>query len=199
MSMLFWIAGGALLVAVALLAAPARCKILVDTPTSTARAELRLLWGLGPLVFARALPQAAAGAPLAAFNDTLRIAHALMTPALADAACEAVRRLYRLKPAVTRLELGLNLGDSAKNLVVQTAAQAALTAAPAGLRDRVRLYKCEAPGAELIVEVKLIASPLELASIYGDFKSSRPAREFRRRLKRAPKPNRKAARQLRAT
>ena len=198
MSMLFWIAGGALLVALALLAAPARCKILVDTPTSTARAELRLLWGLGPLVLARALPQAAAGAPLAAFNDTLRIAHALMTPALADAACEAVRCLYRLKPAVTRLELGLNLGDSAKNLVVQTAAQAALATAPTALRDRVRLYKCETPGAELMVEVKLIASPLELASIYSDFKSSRPAREFRRRLRKKPRPHKKGPGEVRA-
>jgi hypothetical protein len=198
MDLLFWGAGVALVVALALLFAPARAKILIDTPTSTARAEIALLWGLGPLMLVRALPQAAAGAPLAVFSDAARIAHALMTPGLADAAYEAVRRLFHLNPAVARLELGLNLGDSAQNLVVQTAAQAALAAASAALRDTVRLYKCEARGAELICEFKLIASPLELASIYGEFKNSKPAREFRRRLKAKPKPNKKTPREVRA-
>ena len=61
MFVLFWIAGGVVLAVLALLFAPARTKILIDTPTSTARAEMHLLWGLGPLVFARALPAAAAG------------------------------------------------------------------------------------------------------------------------------------------
>jgi hypothetical protein len=198
MDVLFWIAGGALLVVLALVFAPARAKILIDTPTSTARAEIRLFWGLGPVVLARALPRAATGTPLAVFSDAARIGHALMTPSLADAAYIALRRLFALKPAVSRLELGVNLGDNAQNLVVQTAAQAALAAAPAALRDSVRLYKCEAAGAELIGEFKLTAPPLALASIYGDFKSSRPAREFRRRLKSKPKPIKKPPREVRA-
>jgi hypothetical protein len=198
MHLLLWIAGGALIVALALAYLPARAKILIDTPTSTARAEIRLLWGMGPLIISRALPQAAAGSPLAVFSDALRIGPALMTPSLGDAAYEAVRRLFRLRPAVARLELGLNLGDSAQNLVVQTAAQAALAAAPAALRNTVRLYKCEAPGAELIVEFKLIASPLELASIYSDFKTSKPAREVRRRLKAKAKHDKRRPREVRA-
>jgi hypothetical protein len=198
MYLLFWAAGGALLVVLALVFAPARAKILIDTPTSTARAEMRLLWGLGPTLFARALPRAAGGAPLVVFNDIARIGHALMTPSLADAAYKAVRRLHDLKPAVSRLELGVNLGDSAQNLVVQTAAQAAFAAAPAALRDSVRLYKCEASGAELIGEFKLTAPPLALSAIYGEFKNSRPAREFRRRLKRKPRPTKKPVREVRA-
>jgi len=198
MYLLFWAAGSALLVVLALVFAPARAKILIDTPTSTARAEIRLLWGLGPTMFARALPRDAAGAPLAAFSDVARIGHALMTPSLADAAYTAVRRLFDLKPAVSRLELGLNLADSAQNLVVQTAAQAAIAVAPGALRDSVRLYKCEPPGAELIGEFKLIAPPLALSAIYNDFKKSRPAREFRRRLKSKPRPVKKPPKEVRA-
>ncbi len=198
MYVLFWIAGGALLVALALLFAPARTKILIDTPTSTARAEMNLLWGLGPLVLARALPAAAAGNPLALFGDALRIGHALMTPSLADAAYVALRRIFALKPRVAKLELGLNLGDSAQNLVVQTAAQAALATAPVAVRASLIVYKCETPGAELKGEFRLYASPMQLASIYGDFRNSKPAREFRRRLRKRPKPHKKGPGEVRA-
>lgn len=198
MYVLFWIAGGVVLAVLALLFAPARTKILIDTPTSTARAEMHLLWGLGPLVFARALPAAAAGNPLAAFNDAARIAHALMTPSLADAAYVALSQIFALKPRVAKLELGLNLSDSAQNLVVQTAAQAALAAAPAALRESLAIYKCEAPGAELKGDFRLYASPMQLAPIYSDFRKSKPAREFRRRLRQKPKPGKRRPRDVAA-
>jgi hypothetical protein len=198
MYLLFWIAGGAVLLALACLYAPARTKILIDTPTSTARAELRLLWGLGPTLFARALPRAAAGAPLEVFNDTTRIGHALMTPSLADTAYVALSRLFKHKPYVATLELALNLPDNAQTRVVETAAQAALATAPAALRDCVQITKCEAPGAELKAEFKLNASPLTLSSIYGDLKNARASREFRRRLKTKPKPVKKPVREIRA-
>jgi hypothetical protein len=86
MYLLFWAAGGALLVVLALVFAPARAKILIDTPTSTARAEMRLLWGLGPTLFARALPRAAGGAPLFGFKDIPRKGHAQITPSQPHAA-----------------------------------------------------------------------------------------------------------------
>ena len=180
----------------ALMCAPAKTSILIDTAGSTARAEMRVLWGLGPLFTARALPREAAGNPLGLFNDPVRIGHALMTPGIADAAFEAVRRLYALKPAVTRIDVGVNLADTAQNTVVQTAAQAALAAAPAALRERVRVQKCEAPGAEMSAGFELYAAPVELLSIWREFKNSRSAREFRRRLKRKPKPQKRAPREV---
>lgn len=199
--MLTWVliaAAIALAGAVAVHFAPAKISILVDTAGSTARAEMGLLWGLGPKFTARALPRAANGARLAVFNDPARIGHALMTPGLADAAYEAVRRLYQLKPNVTRVSLGVNLAEPAQNLVVQTAVQAALAAAPAALRERVNVSKCDHPGAELAAAFELYAAPAELSSIWRDFKNARSVREFRRRLKRAPKPSKKAPREVRA-
>jgi elongation factor P--beta-lysine ligase len=106
------------------------------------------------------------------------------------------RRLYALKPAVTRIDVGVNLADTAQNTVVQTAAQAALAAAPAALRERVRVQKCEAPGAEMSAGFELYAAPVELLSIWREFKNSRSAREFRRRLKRKPKPQKRAPREV---
>jgi len=182
----------------ALLAAPAKTAILVDTAGSTARAEMHLLWGLGPKFTARLLPRAAAGTRLAAFSDPVRIGYALMTPGIADAAFEAVRRIYALAPAVTRIDIGVNLADTAQNTVVQTAAQAALASAPAALRERVRVQKCEAPGAEVTASFELYVSPLQLNEIWNDLKNSRSAREFRKRLKRKPKPQKKAPREVRA-
>ena len=178
--------------------APAKTSILVDTAGSTARAEMRTLWGLGPKITGRALPRDAGGTPLALFNDPVRIGHALMTPGLAESAYEAVRRVYEMKPTVTRIDVAVNLADTAQNTVVQTAAQAALAAAPAALRERVRVDRCEAPGAEISAAFELYASPSQIKSIWTDFKKSRSVREFRKRLKRAPKPNKKAPREIRA-
>ena len=175
-------AAAALLIPLAMYLLPARTKIVVDTPTSTARAEMRLLWGLGPPIIARALPKQGNGSPLAFFNDAVRIAHALMTPRIADEAVAVVRELYEHEPRVAQVRFGLNLGDPSKNLVVQTGTQAALALLPAALRQRVEIYKCDAPGAELHGQFELDASPAKLNSIYGRFRSSRAVREFRRRL-----------------
>ncbi len=192
-------AGVAVLIPLAFYFLPARSKIVIDTPTSTARAEMRLLWGLGPSVISRALPKHGNGNPLAMFNDPVRIGHALMTPGIADAAYAAVRSLYDLKPRVAQLTLGVNLGDPAKNLVVQTGVQAALAAAPAALRERVIVQKCEAAGAEFAAQFDLDVSPARLNGIYSRFKASRAAREFRRRLKRKPKPDKNSPGEVRVS
>jgi hypothetical protein len=180
------------------MAAPAKTSILVDTAGSTARAEMRSLWGLGPKFTARALPREAGGTPLALFNDPVRIGHALMTPGIADAVFDAVRRLYELKPHVTRIGIGVNLADTAQNTVVQTAVQAAIATAPAALRERVHVQKCDAPGAELAAGFDLYASPMQLNGIWKDLKNSRSVREFRKRLKRKPKAQKKAPKEVRA-
>jgi hypothetical protein len=175
------------LVFAALYFAPARTTVAIDTAASAAQAEMRLLWGLGPLVRAHALPKAELGKPLAAFHDTARIGHALMTPGIADVSYRALRKLVGLKPRLASLQISLNLADPAQNLVVQTAAQAAMAAAPASMRDTVTISKGETPGAELVGRFDVTASPAKLASIYAELKRSEPAREFRRRLKRKPK------------
>ncbi|MBS0385390.1 MAG: hypothetical protein JSS00_08570, partial [Proteobacteria bacterium] len=134
MATIFWlmmIGSGVCLVLAGSYFAPARTTITIDTGASAAQAEMRLLWGLGPTVFSHALPKSGHGNPLEVFHDPLRIANALMTPGIADVSYGALRRLYQCKPRVARLELGLNLADSAHNRVVETAAQAALAAAPA--------------------------------------------------------------------
>ena len=183
---------------VALLYAPAKTSILVDTAGSTARAEMRTLWGLGPKLTGRALPREAGGNPLALFNDPVRIGHALMTPGIAEAAFDAVRRVYELKPSVTRISVGVNLADTAQNTVVQTAVHAAIAAAQAALRERVQVHKCEAPGAEVSAAFELYASPMQINSIWNDLRNSRSAREFRKRLKRKPKPHKRAPKEVRA-
>lgn len=189
----------AILLPLACYVLPARTKIIVDTPTSTARAEMRLLWGLGPVSIARALPKQENGSPLAVFNDVGRIAHALMTPGIADAAYGGLRSLYELKPRVMRVAVGVNLGDNAQNLVVQTAVQAALAAAPAALRERVSVSKSEAPGAELSCDIELNASPAQLSAIWGRFRRSRAVQEFRRRLTKKQKHGKKNAREVRVS
>jgi hypothetical protein len=185
-------------VLLALLYAPAKASILVDTAGSTARAEMRTLWGLGPKLTGRALPREAGGNPLALFNDPVRIGYALMTPGIAEAAFEAVRRIYELKPTITRIAVGVNLADTAQNTVVQTAVQAAIASAQAALRERVQVHKCEAPGAEIAAGFELYASPMQINSIWNELKNSRSAREFRKRLKRKPKPQKKAPKEVRA-
>lgn len=191
-------AAGLVAFGAALLWMPAKTSILVDTSGSAARAEMRLLGGMGPKYTKRALPREAAGAPLAVFHDPQRIGYALMTPGIADAAFEAVRQLYALKPAVTRVDIGVNLIDTSQNNVVQTAAQAALASAPAALRERVRVFRCETPGAEVTAAFELFASPMQINAIWGGFKNSRSVREFRKRLKRKPKPQKKAPKEVRA-
>ncbi|MGQ0531269.1 MAG: hypothetical protein ACT4OF_01085 [Caulobacteraceae bacterium] len=192
-------AAAAILIPLACYFLPANTTIVIDTPTSTARAEMRLFWGLGPAIIARALPKRDNGTPLARFDDAARIGHALMTPSIADAAYAAIKDLYDLKPRVVRLQLGVNLGDNAQNVVVQTAVQAALAAAPASLRERAAIAKREAPGAELSAQFELDASPARLSAIYARFRGSRAVQEFRRRLNRKQKPGKKGAREVRVS
>jgi hypothetical protein len=191
-------AGGLVVVFAAVLYAPAKTSILIDTAGSTARAEMRTLWGLGPKLTGRALPREAGGNPLALFNDPVRIGYALMTPGIAEAAFEAVRRIYELKPNVTRIAVGVNLADTAQNTVVQTAVHAAIASAQAALRERVQVHKCDAPGAEVSAAFELYASPMQINAIWNDLKNSRSVREFRKRLKRKYKPQKKAPKEVRA-
>jgi hypothetical protein len=202
MDIIVWgaIAGGVALLLLALAYfAPARTTIVIDTAASTARADMRVLWGVGPLFLVRALSRDAAGSPLGVFNDPVRIGYALMTPGIAEAAYAAVRSLFQHNPRVARLELGVNLGDPAQNRVVQTAAQAAFAAAPGAMRDIVAISKCEAPGAEFRGQFELDASPASLSGIWTRFRDSRPVREFRRRLKRKPKPEKRPVREVRTS
>lgn len=192
-------AAAAVLIAIACYFLPAKTTIVVDTPTSTARAEMRLLWGLGPTIIARALPKQEHGAPLARFNDPVRIGDALMTPGLADTAYAAVKSLYDLEPRMVQISLGVNLADSAQNRVVETAAQAALAVAPASLRERVSISRSEAPGAELGAQFDVDVSPAQMNAIYSGFKRSRAVQEFRRRLNRKRKAPKKDAREVRVS
>lgn len=196
-----WIAAGALavLIPAAIYFLPAKTRIVIDTPTSTARAEMRPLWGMGAAMISRALPRDGHGNPLSSFNDVKRIGHALMTPGITEAAYAAIKSVYDLKPKVAKLDLRLNLGDGAQTRVVQTAAQAALAIAPAGLRQNITVSQAEAPGAELSGEFELLASPAQLSGIYGRLKGSRAAQEFRRRLTRKQKPGKKGGREVRVS
>lgn len=201
MDLIIWAAigvSGLVFIAALIYFAPAKTTVLIDSATATARAEMRVLWGMGPTIHARALPKSSVGSPLKIFSDVVRIGNALMTPGLADAVYDAVRKLFAFNPRVARIHLGVNLGDPTRNLVVQTAAQAAFAAAPAGMRDLVVVSKCEAPGAELLGRFELDASPAQLSSIWAGFRDSRAAREFRKRLKRAPKPTKKPVKEVRA-
>ena len=200
LDIVFWVAvigGGALFLWAALYLLPARTTITVDTAASAAQAEMKTLWGLGPTFYARALPKDNHGNPLEVFHDTTRIGNALMTPGIADVSYRALHRLYQLKPRAARLELGLNLADAAEERVVQTAAQAPLAAAPLPMRETIAITKCPTPGADLVGRYELFASPMTLASIYGEFKRAEPVREFRRRLKRKVKPSKKAPGEIR--
>jgi hypothetical protein len=202
MDFMVWMIAGAaaaILIPLGCYFLPAQTKIIIDTPTSTARAEMRLLWGLGPVSIARALPKRQHGSPLSIFNDGPRIARALMTPGIADAAFGALKAIYDLKPRVVELKVGLNLGDNSQNLVVQTAVQAALAAAPATLRQQVLITRTEAPGAEVSGEFKLNASPAQLSAIWGRLRNSRAAQEFRRRLVKKRKRGKRDAREVRVS
>ncbi len=170
---------------------PARTRIVIDTPTSTARAEMRPLWGIGAAMITRALPKKTHGAPLASFQDVRRIGHALMTPGIADAVYAAMKSLYELKPRIGKFDLRMNLADTSHTRVVQTAVQAVLAIAPASIRQGVTVSQSENIGAEISSEFELMASPAQLNAIYGKLKGARAAQEFRRRLNRKLKPDRR--------
>ena len=202
MDIVFWaaIGGGAFLLLLAIAYfAPARATVVFDTTASTARADLRLFWGIGPVVSSRALPRTEASERLRFFDEPLRIGHALMTPGIADAVYVAVRDLFDSRPRLARLELGVNLGDPGRSRVVETAVQAAYAGAPAAIRDIIVISQCETPGAELRGRFELNASPARLSSIWSAFRNSRPAREFRRRLRSKPKPEKKPVREVRTS
>lgn len=188
-----WIAAAAaaVLIPAGIYFLPAKTRIVIDTPTSTARAEMRPIWGLGAAMITRVLPKSAHGNPLAAFNDVTRIGHALMTPGIAEAAYAAIKSIYDLKPKVAKLDLRLNLGDGAQTRVVQTAAQAALAIAPAALRQNITVSQSEAPGAEISAEFEVNASPAQLSAIYNRLRSARAVQEFRRRLNKKTKGGKK--------
>ncbi len=170
---------------------PAKTKIIIDTPTSTARAEVRPLWGLGAALITRALPKRLHGTPLPSFSDAKRVGHALITPGIIDVAYEAVKSLADLKPRIAKLELRLNLADTSRTRVVQTAVQAVLAVAPAALRQNVIVSQSEELGAQLSGEFELSASPAQLSAIYRRLKSSRATQEFRRRLNKKTKPDKR--------
>lgn len=198
----YWVAGGvvaALAAWLAALNAPAKTTILIDTPTSTARADLRLLWGIGPTLTRRAWPRLKPGEPITMLNDAIRVGNAFLTPGIADVAAAAVQRVFELKPRVAQVSVAVNTGDYAKDLVVQTAVQAALTMTPASVRQAVTFSKCAASGAEITAKFELYASPMQLSSIWNKLRQSRPAREFVRRLMRKPKPVKKPVREVRAS
>jgi hypothetical protein len=188
-----WIAAAAVavLIPAAIYFLPAKTRIVIDTPTSTARAEMRPLWGLGAALITRILPKSTHGNPLASFNDVKRIGHALMTPGIAEAAYAAIKSIYDLNPKVAKLDLRLNLGDSAQTRVVQTAAQAALAIAPVALRERITFSQAQSPGAEISGEFEVNASPAQLSAIYNRLRGARAVQEFRRRLNKKTKGGKK--------
>lgn len=193
MDLLVWApaVAAAVLIPLAIYFLPAKTRIIIDTPTSTARAEVRPLWGLGAALITRALPKKLHGSPLPSFGDAQRVGHALITPGIIDVAYSAAKSLADLKPRVAKLELRLNLADTSRTRVVQTAVQAVLAVAPAALRQHVTVSQSEEPGAQLSGEFELHASPAQLNAIYGRLKSSRATQEFRRRLNKKTKPDKR--------
>jgi len=195
--------GGALALIAAIFAAlnfaPARTTILVDTQGSTARADMKTLWGVGPAWALRALPKEIAGNPMPAFSDPARIGYALMTPGIAEITYATLQRLLALKPATAQFKLAFNLPDAAQTRVVQTAVQAVLAAAPAPMRQAVSVSTSESLGAEVSVRFELNVAPATLKSIYARFNTTKAVREFKKRLKRKPKASKRAPREVQAS
>lgn len=193
MDYLAWVPAiaAAILIPLAIYFLPAKTRILIDTPTSTARAELRPIWGLGAAMITRALPRKLHGAPLASFADAARIGHALITPGLVDVAYAAAKSLFDTKPRVAKVELRLNLADTARTRVVETAVQAVLATASPALREHVVIAQSDTPGAELSAHFELTASPAKLSAIYRRLQRARATQEFRRRLIRKAKPDKR--------
>lgn len=188
-----WIAAGvlAVLIPAAIYFLPAKARILIDTPTSTARAEVRPLWGFGAALITRALPKKTHGAPLPSFSDVGRVGHALITPGIVEVAYTAAKTILDMKPKVAKIELRLNLADTARTRVVQTAVQAVLAAAPAAFRQSVVVSQLETPGAELSAQFEVMASPAKLSGIYSRLRNARATQEFRRRLTKKSKPDKR--------
>ena len=193
MDLLVWAPAlaAAVLIPLAIYFLPAKTRIIIDTPTSTARAEVRPLWGLGAALITRVLPKKLHGSPLPSFSDAKRVGHALITPGIIDVAYEAAKSLADLKPRIAKLELRLNLADTSRTRVVQTAVQAVLAVAPAALRQNVIVSQSEELGAQLSGEFELSASPAQLSAIYSRLKNSRATQEFRRRLNKKTKPDKR--------
>ncbi len=193
MDLLVWApaVAAAVLIPLAIYFLPAKTRIVIDTPTSTARAEVRPLWGLGAALITRALPKNLHGAPLPSFSDAQRVGHALITPGIIDVAYTAAKSIADLRPRVAKLELRLNLADTSRTRVVQTAVQAVLAVAPAALRQNVIVSQSEELGAQISGEFQFNASPAQLNAIYGRLKSARATQEFRRRLNKKTKPDKR--------
>ena len=66
-----------------------------------------------------------------------------------------------------------------------------LTAAPAAFRQNVIISHLETPGAELSAQFEVMASPAKLNGIYQRLKSARATQEFRRRLTKKSKPDKR--------
>ena len=195
---MFWLAvaaAGVLLLILLSFVLPARVAVTVDTQTANAQADLRLLMGLGPKLTFRATRERDAAGLVQIFSDTTRIGYALMTPGIVDVCVKAARDLFDLKPRVGNVALGLNLNDRAMDVVVQTAARTALELSPEMVRRNVSVSKSETPGVELVARFDLNASPLRMQSIYDRLRNSVSAKEFRRRLKRKPKPQKRPPRE----
>jgi len=201
---IYWAAGaGALALGAAIIAAlhfaPARTTIVVDTQGSTARADMKTLWGIGPTWALRALPKEIAGNPMPAFTDPARVGYALMTPGIAEITYATLQRVLALKPATAQFKLAFLLPDTGQSRVVQTAVQAVLAAAPAPMRQAVTIANSEALGAEVVARFELSVSPAKLKGIYAGFNNSKAVREFKKRLKRKPKVSKKAPREVQAS
>lgn len=180
-------AGGVVFLFILAWIVPARLSVMIDSTTAVAQTELRLFWGLGPKLSYQATREKERPDLVQMFADAPRIGNALMTPGIVDVTLNAVKQIFQLKPRVANLALSVNLGDSSKDLVMQTAVQGALALAPENLRRAVTFAKNEHPGAELIARFDAMASPLRVRSIYDRLRKSRPVREFRQRLRKKQK------------
>ena len=204
MDWIYWAAGAGVLALVlgfvaALHFAPARTTIVVDTLGSTARADMKTLWGVGPAWALRALPKEIAGNPMPAFADPARVGYALMTPGIADITYVTLQRLLALNPASAQFKLAFLLPDASQSRVVQTAVQGVLAAAPAPMRQAVTIVQSDTLGAEVTARFELSVAPAKLKSIYSGFANSKAVREFKKRLKRKPKVSKKAPREVQAS
>lgn len=204
MDWIYWAAGAGVLalilgIVAALQFAPARTTIVVDTLGSTARADMKTLWGIGPTWALRALPKEIAGNPMPAFADPARVGYALMTPGIADVTYATLQRLLALKPVTAQFKLAFLLPDASQNRVVQTAVQGVLAAAPTPMRQAVTITQSETLGAEVTARFELNVAPAKLKGIFSGFTNSKAAREFKKRLKRKPKMSRKAPREVQAS
>jgi hypothetical protein len=157
---------------------------------------MKLLLGLGPKLVFQAVRPSGSEATVEVFNDAHQIAYALMTPGIIELCLNTIKRVLALKPQVANVAFEFNLGDGAMERVIQTAAQGILGVATEPLRKTVSIGKRNEPGADLLARFDVLASPLTMRGIYLSFRNSRPAAEFRRRLRRKPKSGKKPPREI---